>query len=39
VKLGAAAREPFEETTVTTAMRGASTYREASAADELTALR
>jgi rare lipoprotein A len=39
VKLGAAAREPIEETTVTTAMRGASTYREASAADELTALR
>jgi rare lipoprotein A len=39
VKLGAAAREPIEETTVTTAMRGASVYREASAADELTALR
>jgi len=39
VKLGAAAREPVEETTVTTAMRGASTYREASTADERTALR
>lgn len=39
VKLGAAAREPIEETTVTTAMRGASVYREASAADERTALR
>jgi rare lipoprotein A len=39
VKLGAAAREPIEETTVTTAMHGASVYREASAADERTALR
>jgi rare lipoprotein A len=39
VKLGAAAREPVEQTTVTTAMRGASVYREASAADERTALR
>jgi rare lipoprotein A len=39
VKLGAAAREPIEETTVTTAMRGASVYREASATDERTALR
>jgi len=39
VKLGAAAREPVEETTVATAMRGASPYREASTADERTALR
>ena len=39
VKLGAAANEPVEETTVTTAMRGASVYGEASAADERTALR
>jgi rare lipoprotein A len=39
VKLGAAAHEPVAETTVTTAMRGASTYREASAADERIALR
>ena len=39
VKLGAAAREPVEQTTVTTAMREASVLREASAADERTALR
>ena len=39
VKLGAAAREPVEQTTVTTAMRDASVFREASAADERTALR
>jgi rare lipoprotein A len=39
VKLGAAASEPIEQTTVTTAMRGASVFREASAADERTALR
>lgn len=38
VKLGAAAREPIEATTVTTAMRDASIYREASA-DTRTALR
>jgi rare lipoprotein A len=39
VKLGAAAREPIEQTTVTTAMRDASVLREASASDERTALR
>lgn len=39
VKLGAAARESIDETSVSTAMRGASVYREASAADERTALR
>jgi rare lipoprotein A len=39
VKLGAAAREPIEQTTVTTAMRDASVFREASAGDERTALR
>jgi rare lipoprotein A len=39
VKLGAAARESIEATTVTTALRGASVYREASVADERTALR
>lgn len=38
VKLGAAAREPIEQTTVTTAMRDASVFREA-AADTRTALR
>jgi rare lipoprotein A len=39
VKLGAAARERVEQTAVTTAMREASVFREASAADERTALR
>jgi rare lipoprotein A len=38
VKLGSAAREPIEQTTVTTAMRDASVFREA-AADTRTALR
>jgi rare lipoprotein A len=39
VRLGAAAHEPIEQTTVTTAMRDVSVFREAAAADERTALR